>query len=848
MSRPARRLGLSALLAGTLVAAPVPAPAAPASAAADYSISIDPARSGPAIADTMYGIFFEDINRAADGGLYAELVDNRSFEYDRADNQSFTPLTAWTPTPVAGGAGTAEVVDDAERLNERNRRYLRLTLGGTGGATGSFGVTNAGYNSGIALQAGKTYDFSVWARTDQAAGTPLTASLADTSGAALAAPLRIDVQGDGWRKYTGTFVASATSTTGRLTVAAAGAGVVRLDMVSLFPRDTFKNRPNGLREDLAEKIAALRPGFLRFPGGCLVNTGSHQAYEAPDFERRRSYQWKDTIGPVETRATNANFWGYNQSYGLGYFEYFQFAEDIGAMALPVVPALVTGCGQNRATDDPALLQRHVQDTLDLIEFANGPATSTWGRVRAQMGHPRPFGLTHIGVGNEENLPDAFFERFTVFREAIEARHPDITVISNSGPDDAGPTFERAWELNRAANVDMVDEHYYNSPPWFLENNERYDSYDRNGPKVFLGEYASLDNRWRNALAEAAYMTGLERNADIVKLASYAPLLANEDYVQWRPDMIWFNNAQVWPSTSYETQKLFMNNVGDRVVPSQSTRTPGTNEPITGAVGLSTWNTSAAYDNVRVVSADGETLLSDDFSAGDAQWTRATGAGSWAIEDGAFVQSDADAENTMVTAGDPAWRDYDLHVTATKRSGAEGFLIAFGVKDTGNYYWWNLGGWNNTQSAVEEAVDGAKQQWIPDGTPIETGRAYDLRIEVRGRHVALFIDGQEWGSFTDDKTAEPFRQVVTRDRASGDLIVKVVNAQDTPARTAIDLGRRARVAPVARLTTLQGDPNAVNTAESLPIQPQKSTLRGIGNSFTYTFPANSVTFMRIKTGR
>jgi alpha-L-arabinofuranosidase len=843
MSRPAWRLGFGALIAAALVA--VPAPAASA-AATDYTLRIDTGRSGPSIADTMYGIFLEDINRAADGGLYAEYVQNRSFEYDQADNQSYTGLTSWTPTAVGGGTGTAEVVDDDQRLNERNRRYLRLTLGDT---EGSYGVTNAGYNTGIAVQAGKTYDFSVWARTDQTAGTPLTVALADTAGTALAQPRQIQVRGDRWTKYRATFVASATSTTGRLAVTAGGAGVVRLDMVSLFPRDTFKHRPNGLRKDLADKIAALRPGFLRFPGGCLVNTGSHEAYEAPDFVRTRSYQWKDTIGPVETRATNANFWGYNQSYGLGYFEYFQFAEDIGAMPLPVVPALVTGCGQNRATDDPELLRRHVQDTLDLIEFANGPATSTWGRVRAQMGHPRPFGLTHIGVGNEENLPDAFFERFTVFRDAIKARYPNITVISNSGPDDSGPTFDRAWELNRAARVDMVDEHYYNSPPWFLENNERYDSYDRNGPKVFLGEYASQDNRWRNGLVEAAYMTGLERNADIVRLASYAPLLANEGSVQWRPDMIWFNNHQVWPSTSYETQKLFMNNVGDHVVPSESSSTPATTEPITGAVGLSTWNTSAAYDNVRVVSADGQTLLTDDFSGDASQWTHVTNVGSWAIENGAYVQSDdSAAENTMVTAGDPAWRDYDLHVTATKRSGAEGFLVAFGVKDTGNYYWWNLGGWGNTQSAVEEAVDGAKQQWIPDDTTIETGRPYDLRIQVRGRQVTLFIDGQQWGSFVDDKVAEPFRQVVTRDRATGDLIVKVVNAQDVAAPTRIDLGRRARVAPVARLTTLQGDPNAVNTATAQPIRPQRSTLRGIDRDFTYTFPANSVTFMRLKAHR
>ncbi|MQA84659.1 MAG: alpha-N-arabinofuranosidase [Streptosporangiales bacterium] len=847
MLRSPSRLGpvLGALLAGTLVSVPIPASGAPASTATDYSLRIEPSRSGPPIADTMYGVFFEDINRAADGGLYAELVQNRSFEYDRVDNPSYTPLTAWTPRSVAGATGTAEVVDDAERLNERNRRYLRLDLDGNGGASAAYGVTNAGYNSGITVTAGKAYDFSVWARTDRARGTPLAVTLTDPSGAALAEPSRIEVRGDRWTRYTATFVARTSSTAGRLTVAAGGAGVVRLDMVSLFPRDTFMGRPNGMRKDLADKIAALEPGFLRFPGGCLVNTGSHEAYEAPNWERRRSYQWKDTIGPVERRATNANFWGYNQSYGLGYYEYFQFAEDIGAMPLPVVPALVTGCGENRATDDPELLRRHIQDTLDLIEFANGPATSTWGRVRAEMGHPAPFGLTHIAVGNEENLPDEFFERFTKFREAIEARYPEMTVISNSGPDDSGPTFDRAWELNRAGGVDMVDEHYYNSPQWFLENNERYDSYDRDGPEVFLGEYASQDNRFFNALAEAAYMTGLERNADLVKLASYAPLLANEGYVQWRPDMIWFDNAKSWGSTSYEVQKLFMTNVGDEMVPSEASSTPVTLEPITGAIGLSTWATSAAYDDVKVVSADGDTLLSDDFSGDDSQWTHATGRGSWAIEDGAYVQYDTGAEDTMVTAGDPSWRNYDLHVKATKRSGSEGFLVAFGVRDTGNYYWWNLGGWGNTRSAVEEATDGGKQTLIEDETRIETGREYDVRIEVRGRQVTLFLDGQQWGSFTDDKVAEPFRQVVTRDQATGELVVKVVNAQDAPASTRIDLGRRVRVAPVARLTALQGDPDAVNTAESRPIQPQESRLEGVSNSFTHTFPANSVTFMRIR---
>ncbi|MEU5040985.1 alpha-L-arabinofuranosidase C-terminal domain-containing protein [Streptomyces griseorubiginosus] len=823
MSRTRWRLGLSAT-ALLVAAGTVPSPAH-AEDVTDYAITVAPGARGATIDDTMYGVFFEDINQAADGGLYAELVQNRSFEYSTADNASYTPLTSWTVD------GTARVVDDGGRLNERNRSYLDLGAGSS--------VTNAGYNTGVPVETGKKYDFSVWARAD--AGTTLTVSLQDSDGT-LATARKVDVTKSGWTRYRATLTATRTSSDGRLTVASSAAAA--LDMVSLFPRDTYRGEPNGLRKDLAERIAALHPGFVRFPGGCLVNTGSMEDYsEASGYQRKRSYQWKDTIGPVETRATNANFWGYNQSYGLGYYEYFRLAEDIGAMPLPVVPALVTGCGQNRAVVDEALLKRHIQDTLDLIEFANGPANSTWGKVRARMGHPEPFHLTHIEVGNEENLPNEFFARFKEFRAAVQAKHPDIQVISNSGPDDSGTTFDTAWQLNRDAKVDMVDEHYYNSPQWFLQNNDRYDSYDRNGPKVFLGEYASQGNTFKNGLTEAAFMTGLERNADVVKLASYAPLFANEDYVQWRPDLIWFNNHASWNSANYEVQKLFMNNVGDRVVPSTATGTPSLLAPITGAVGLSTWATTAAYDDVRVTDADGRELLTDDFSSGASKWTH-TGGGSWSVQDGQYVQTDVNAENTMVSAGDPSWHDYDLKVKATKKAGKEGFLVAFGVKDTGNYYWWNIGGWNNTRTAVEQAVDGGKSTLISTAGSVETGRAYDVDVKVRGRQVTLYLDGQEWGSFRDDKPAEPFRQVVTEDRKTGELIVKVVNAQDSAARTAVDLGR-AEVASKARVTTLAAAPDAVNSETSTPVAPVRSTFGGVAGKFTYTFPANSVTLLRIR---
>ena len=839
---------LRSRLAGVAVALTVlPLAVAPAAAAAadpDYTITVDPSADGPAIADSMYGVFFEDINWAADGGLYAELVRNRSFEFLPVDNRSYTPMTAWTPTATGDGAGAATTVDDAERLNDRNRTYLRLSLENPAG--GRYGVTNSGYDSGVAVKAGELYDFSVWARTD-ASDVPLSVSLHTAGGAQLAEPLTVSVHSDGWAKYTGTLRATTTSNAGRLSVLAAGTGTLRLDMVSLFPRHTFNNRPNGLRADLAQKIAALHPGFVRFPGGCLVNTNSHQAYDAAsNYPRARSYQWKDTVGPVETRAVNANFWGYNQSYGLGYYEYLQFAEDIGAKPVPVVPALVTGCGQNKATNDPALLQRHIQDTLDLIEFANGPATSTWGGLRSQMGHPEPFGLDTVAVGNEENLPDAYFANFLQFRSAIAAKYPDVTVISNSGPDDQGSTFDNLWAKNRAAGVAMVDEHYYNSPAWFLQHNNRYDSYDRTGPKVFLGEYASLDAKFANSLAEATYMTGLERNADVVKMASYAPLLADIDNTQWRPDMIWFDNDESWGTTSYQVQKLFMNNVGDRVVPSTASGKVAQPTPITGGIGLSTWATAARYDDVKVTAPDGTSLFSDDFNDGNADgWTPVANRGTWSVVDGAYVQSDTGAQDTLVKGADLSTSDYDLTLKATKTAGAEGFLVAFGVKDSGNFYWWNLGGWNNTQGAIEKATNGAKEQLITKPNTITTGRTYDLKIQVRGTKVTLYVDGQEWGSFDDNRVPEPFAQVVTQDDRTGELIVKVVNAKDTPAVTKIDLGGR-RVARTARMTVLAGDPQEQNTRSAEPIQPVTTTVGGISSSFTREFPADSITFLRIRT--
>ncbi|HEY8471408.1 MAG TPA: alpha-L-arabinofuranosidase C-terminal domain-containing protein [Natronosporangium sp.] len=817
---PILRIAITFTAAMTVLAT-LTAPAAPA--AVDATIRVD-LRDATPISERLYGIFYEDINHAADGGLYAELVQNRSFEFNQLDNPSYHGLTAWT---VASGEAT---VDDAASLHPNNQHYLRTSAGTT--------IVNAGFNSGMTFEAGATYDFSVWVA---GAGT-LTASLTDAGGAALSAPVTIETRGDGWSKYEAVLTAIGDTIEGRLTITTAAP--LRLDMVSLFPTDTWLGRENGLRPDLAQLIADLRPSFLRFPGGCIVNTGSFEPY--PESQER-AYHWKDTIGPVEQRPTNHNFWGYNQSYGLGYYEYFQFAEDIGAEPIPVVPVGVTGCGDTFEITDPAELQQWVDDTLDLIEFANGAPDTEWGSVRAAMGHPEPFGLEYIGLGNEESSPQ-FYENYPYFHEAIRQAHPEIQIISNSGFASEGPIFDRSWQFARELGADLVDEHYYNAPQWFFSNNHRYDDYDRAGPHVFIGEYASRSNTWWSALAEASYLTGVERNGDVVELASYAPLLSNIDYVNWAPDLIWFDNHQWVRSTNYEVQRLFSHHRGDQVYAATLAADPLPPPPdITGSIGLATWNTAAVYDDVRVTAADGTVLFEEDFSAGADRWT-VTGPngeprGDWRVVDGAYQQTQL-IEDARSVAGDPAWSNYTVELTARKLGGAEGFLIMFGVRGTGDYYWWNLGGWNNTTSAIEVATGGGKATLVNHDTTIETGRTYQLRLEVAGRRITGWIDGEQAFTVVDEQRIEPLYQVVTRNAETGAVTVKVVNARPDPVTTRVELAGRP-LRRQATVTTIAAEPTADNVLGQDPVVfPVTHTEPRLGNRFTYEFAPYSVTFIEL----
>ena len=532
----------------------------PAAHAQRTTITVQAGAPGKPISPDLVGIFFEDLSWAADGGLYAELVQNRSFEYSSADRQGWHPLVAWETVELAGAKGTL-AVDDKEPLNAANTQYAVLSVEQGGGG---MGLRNLGFD-GIPVKAGDKYNLSFFARQLDGTGGPLAVRLETPAGAVLAEATLPAPRPD-WTKAAAVLQPKQDAGDARLVVLAKARGRVGLDMVSLFPEKTFKNRPNGLRTDLAQTIADLQPGFVRFPGGCLVHGDG----------LGNLYRWKDTIGPLEQRRGQPNIWRYHQSVGLGYFEYFQFCEDIGAKPLPVVPAGVCcqnsgaphrnkwGEGQQGLPLDQ--MPAYIQDVLDLVEWANGPATSTWGAKRAAAGHPEPFGLKYLGVGNEDRITPVFRERFEMIHKAVKAKHPEIVVVGTVGPFPDGEDYDNGWRIANELQLEMVDEHYYKPPQWFWDNLQRYDGYDRSKAKVYVGEYAAHDDKRRRtlraAIAEAAGLTGFERNGDVVSFASYAPLLARHGRTNWDPDLIYFNATQVFPTISYHVQRLFGRNSGD----------------------------------------------------------------------------------------------------------------------------------------------------------------------------------------------------------------------------------------------------------------------------------------------
>lgn len=525
---------------------------------ATVTLQADKARP---ISDLLLGIFFEDINYAADGGLYAELVQNRDFEYALSDKEGRDQNWNSTHSWALHGEQTTFSIDSAAPIHVNNKHYAVLDTKTPGGA-----LVNSGFD-GIPVKKGEKYDLSLFSKQLDGTSGKLTARLVSEKGNVLA-QATIMVSAGAWKNVKAVLTATASADSAQLELQPLTAGRMALDMISLFPQQTFKGRKNGLRADLAQAIADIHPRFVRFPGGCVAHGDG----------LNNIYRWKNTIGPLEARVPQRNLWGYHQSAGLGYFEYFRFCEDIGAEPLPVVAAGVP-C-QNSGPSDKGSGQQggipmnemdaYVQDVLDLIAYANGDVSTEWGKKRAAAGHPEPFHLKYIGIGNEDLITDVFEERFRMIFKAVKEKHPEITVIGTAGPFFEGTDYEEGWDIANKLGVPMIDEHYYLPPGWFINNQDFYDQYDRSRSKVYLGEYAAhLPGRPSNietALAEALYLTALERNGDVVSMASYAPLLAKEGRTQWTPDLIYFNNTTVKPTVNYYVQKLYGVNSGDTYLP------------------------------------------------------------------------------------------------------------------------------------------------------------------------------------------------------------------------------------------------------------------------------------------
>ncbi|MCX8108758.1 MAG: alpha-N-arabinofuranosidase, partial [Verrucomicrobiae bacterium] len=556
-----------------------------------------------------------------------------------------------------------------------------------------------------------------------------------------------------------------------------------------------------------------------------------------------------TIGEVWERRQNYNLWAnrqspeYHQTYGLGFFEFFQFCEDIGAEPVPVVNCGMA-CQARRGRHAPLdQLGPWVQDALDLIEFANGPTNSFWGARRAAMGHPSSFNLKFIGIGNEQ-WHQEYFDRYVIFYRAIKEKYPDIQVISTSGPHPNDDLFHFAWNKFRTGTpADLVDEHYYRPPQWFLENDDRYDCYPRNGPKVFAGEYAAHDtnrrNNLRSAIAEAAFITGLWRNADVVVMASYAPLFANANHVQWRPNLIWFNNTNSYGTPSYYVQAMYSANRPDVVLPVKVDAPVVPAAPFTGRIGVGTWRTQAEFKDISVAK-DGRLLFRSDFTKGFGDWE--THGGRWTVVDGALRQT-SEEENVRAFIGDTNWVDYTLSLKARKIAGYEGFLVCFANRDADTVTWWNIGGWNNTQHGLE--VPGATAPFVPGR--IETGRWYDIRVELKGATVKCYLDG----SLVQEAACRPTRTLYAaagRKNGTGEVILAVANPTHQPVATRLKLVGARSVGPTAKVTQLTStspdDENSFDEPDRVSPRVHAAEIRG--PEFDHQFPPWSLTILSVKT--
>jgi len=779
------------------------------------SLTVHVDRPGAKISPILYGLMTEEINHAYDGGLYAELIRNRAFK----DNSS-RPVH-WS---AVGGAEMA--LDTSQPVSANLPVSLKLTSNGTG----RHGVANEGY-WGIPVQPNTRYQASFYARASAGYKGPLTVWIEAADGSRPWAMASVTGLSTTWRKFTVNLTTgpnAVPSTNNRFAITTLSPGTISLSLVSLFP-PTYKNRPNGLRPDLMKLMGGMKPAFLRFPGGNYL--------EGNTIAER--FDWKKTIGPIENRPGHQCPWGYPSTDGMGLYEFLGWCED-----LKMEPVLAVFAGyalQGEHVSAGPGLQPFVQDALDEIEYVMGDARTKWGAVRARDGHPAPYKLRYVEIGNEDafDRSGSYDGRFAQFHDAIKAKYPHLQTIATA------PV--------RSRKPDVVDDHYYRSAREMERDVHHYDRTDRKGTKIFVGEWASTEGSptptMQAALGDAAWLTGLERNSDIVLLSCYAPLLVNVNpgARQWGTNLIGYDALRSFGSPSYWAQRMFGTNRGDRVLPvevaAQQKPEPPPPAP-KGAIGVGTWLTQSEYKDVKVTQGD-HVLYQKDFATGAGGWRM--GRGTWTATDGVLRQTSNETDCRAI-AGDRSWTDYTYTLKARKLSGAEGFLILFHVEGQDDYIWWNVGGWGNTRTAIERAKFGSHREiGRASSVTVETGRWYDIKIEVKGTSVRCYLDDKLIQQAQDTAAApvDPVYSTASRDDATGDVIVKVVNVSASAQDMSVNLAGAARVSG-GTVEVLQGDPSDVNTiANPRKVAPGIERLAASGSQFRHTFPPHSVTVMRIR---
>jgi alpha-L-arabinofuranosidase len=776
---------------------------------------------GPAISPMLYGLMTEEINHSYDGGLYAELIQNRNFKADPKN-----PVH-WSLVQSSGAKGEI-ALDAADPVNTALGTSLRLDI--TAVQKGQrVGVANSGY-WGIPVKPATTYRASFYAKAAAGFSGPLNVSIESNDGAVVCASGSVPAIDGQWKRY------ALTLTTGRLTpsarnrfvISAQTPGTIWLSLVSLFP-PTFNNRPNGNRIDIMEKLGAMRPAFLRLPGGNYLEGDTIAEH----------FDWKKTIGDIAQRPGHRCCWGYQSTDGMGLLEYLEWCEDLHMEPVLAVFAGYALRGEHVVGKE---LEPFVEEALDEIEYVTGDASTTWGRRRAVDGHPKPFPLRYVEIGNEDEFDRSrsYDSRFAQIYDAIKARYPQLQLIATT------PVKSR--------RPDVVDDHYYHSARDMERDVHHYDKTDRNGPKIFVGEWASTEGRptptLNAALGDAAWMTGMERNSDVVVISCYAPLLVNVNRgaSRWGTNLIGYDAQSCFGSPSYYVQKMFAENRGDTVLPVEIVpqARPVAEAPMPrGKVGVGTWLTEAEFKDIKVTSGD-KLLYQADFSAGLRGWS--TSRGRWTAGSGMLRQTSR-LEDCRATAGNDRWTDYTYTLKARKTGGAEGFLIMFHVQDNDNFMWWNVGGWGNRRTALEAVRNGSKQELGPSSNvTVEPNRLYEVRIEVQGRSIRCYLDDKLITEATYERAmaAAPLFATASRVTAENAVVVKVVNVSPSAQQLEINLQGFSDVDKGATAEVISGDPADVNSvAEPKKVAPKHIAIKDASSRFVHELPQFSVSVLKIK---